>query len=598
MLINSVPINSGELNSVGAAGAAPEPQPIVPGSAFSWRVLVQVAGVDVTSRLTGEVSIDRERGAAGIATFTLQLISGAVIPMAWVGRPVTIDFISTALGLTTESRRYAGRIVTNEWDPLMRLMVCHCGDQLQQRIEQMSVLDIEGMIPSFWSSDVYEDPEGRSRWDYAQERLASVQVSLDSSPYDDLRLTSWYAGGYDFEFGPGSTVYQSVKFSYADLTSLTNKVEIEANYRFSRLRQLNTYYYWKHPETGSVGGTSGFCLWRSQSSELPDIAMIKDAASGAGLSIVKTPAYFRLPPSAADPCGNGVSWRNSYPDLLLGVGFDGGMRWTQAVTEKYTMTVVAEQSIAQAGEVIARESLSIEYTTDFGEKWEGKAFGIDAPRDFIPSNNPLIPGGTLLPIDGGISGHRDERDEGQRQTAFRCLLNQAKTTVILAHTATQVSWDVPTSMVMEVDLIHTLYLNDQGVKAGARCSRVYDRFDLGTGSALTTLTVSVMRGGGAVSDPLNPPAFSVEAQPEPVPPSPISLSLPTQLGRRRSSGTYKEELDGFSGNYDASDNPLLEAFPRRFQVTAPEVPETKRDEKTVPLTGTYRIAIPNDELEL
>ncbi|MGA3683955.1 hypothetical protein ACPCX5_28605, partial [Pseudomonas graminis] len=71
-----------------------------------------------------------------------------------------------------------------------------------------------------------------SRWDYAQERLGTVQASLDASPAGELRLTSWYAGGENFAFGTGTTVYNSVKLSYADLTSLTNKVEIEASYRF------------------------------------------------------------------------------------------------------------------------------------------------------------------------------------------------------------------------------------------------------------------------------------------------------------------------------------------------------------------------------
>ena len=131
----------------------------------------------------------------------------------------------------------------------------------------------------------------------------------------------------------------------------------------------------------------------------------------------------------------------------------------------------------------------------------------------------------------------------------------------------------------------------------ARCSHVYDTFDLAAGSAITTLTITVMRGGGAAEDPLEPPAASSEPQPEPEGPDPIGRSLPTQLGGKKGAPAYKEELDGFSGNYDNAD-PTLEVFPRRFQVTSIDIPEEDTDEKTVDIAATYRVVIPNDLLEL
>jgi hypothetical protein len=450
---------------------------------------------------------------------------------------------------------------------------------------------------------VYEAVDGRSRWDYAQERLTSVQGSLDSSATGDLRLTSWYAGNIDFTFGSGTTVYDSVALSYADLTSLTNTVEIEASYRFPRLRQLNENFTWVHPDTNGMGGMSGFCQWRPDSTELPDVAMVRDAVTGSGLSLVRNPGYNRVPLSAPDPCGNGQPWVNNYADLLLAASLTGGRRWNQPVTEKYALKVVAEASVAQAGEVIARESLSIDFTNDVADAWEGTAFGIDAPRATATKIGNGVGGngtggiGIYPSRDGGETGHADQRDEAQRRGAFLCLLHQAKTSIIQAHSGTKVSWESPTSMVMDVDLIHTLAISDQGIRAAARCSHVYDTFDLANGSALTTLTITVMRGGGTGEDPLEPPQASVEPQPEPEGPDPIGRSLPTQLGGKKGSPAYKEELDGFSGNYDNAD-PTLEVFPRRFQVTSIDIPEEDTDEKTVDISATYRVAIPNDLLEL
>lgn len=576
MLLNGTPLNAGPLNGGGYGIVVKDPQPIVPGNAFRWALRVLVGGIDFTARLTGQVEVDRERGAAGVASFTLQMLPGPVLPMDWVGREVSVDYLTTTLGVTSEKRRYTGRVVTTEWNAIGRLLVCHCGDQLQQRVEKLTVAEVDVLVPAFWSPDVFESPEGRSRWDYLAERLGTVQASLEGSAVGDLRLTSWYAAGVDFTFGAGTTIYDSVSVSYADLTSLTNTVEIEASYRFTRLHQLNETFTWVHPETSGLGGTQGFCLWRQASSELPDIAMVKDSASSAGMSIIKSPIYLRTPGSGADICGNGIPWINGYPDLLLGVTFTGGRRWTQSVTEKYALTVVADASVAQAGEVIARDSVSVDYTTERGEAWEGGAFGVDVPA-----------------ADDGQSGHVDERNEAQRVAALRCLLNQAKTTVVQAHTGTAVSWSVPTSMVLDVDLVHTLRLEDQGVVAQARCSRVVDAFDLGSGSAITTLTVKVMRCGGTYQDPLTAPAYQVTAQAEDI----LAPELATQLGGKNDSPVYDETLDGFSGNYDNAD-PTLPVFERRLQITASEIAAELRDELVVDIPATYRLTIPNDPLEL
>lgn len=571
MLLNGSPLALHILDGFGAAVVAA--QPIVPGRAYRWRLAVLVGGLDMSSRLTGSVTTDRERGAAGVASFTLQMAPGPVLPMDWVGRPVSIDYITTALGQTTQTRRYTGRVITTEWDPLMRLMVCHCGDQLQQRIEALSVIEVETLTPSYWSPDVFEAPAGRSRWDYLQERIGTVQASLDSSPAGDLRLTSWYAETPAFIFDAGSTLYNSVRVAYADLTSLTNTVEVEANYRFSRLHQLSQRYAWGI-------APNGFCVWRTESSELPDVPMVESAASGAGLSLYSV-NYTRLPLSNPDPCGNGIPWTNRYADLLLGVTLLGARRWTQAVTEKYVLNVVAPSSIVQAGAVISRNSFSVEYTSEIGKNWESAAFGLG------------VTGGTVETDLQTDTGHVDDRDNLQRTGAIRCLLNQARTAIILAHTGTSVSWDVPTSMVLPVDLIHTLRVSDQGITAQARCNRVLDNFDLGSGTAITTLSIAVMRGGGSVNDALVAPAGSVVGQAE----NPLQINLATQLGRRDDSPPYNEALDGFSGNWDNS-NPTLDAIPRRFQITGSEIPALERDESTVGINSTYRVAIPNDLLEL
>ncbi|MFZ3185853.1 MAG: hypothetical protein WA173_17125, partial [Pseudomonas sp.] len=293
MLLNGSPLNSVPLN--GLAGIATPPTPIARGLAFRWRLRVLVGGGDVSARLTGRVAADRERAAAGVASLVLQLPAGPVVPADWVGRPVAIYYLSTALGVTTEALCYSGRIVKTEWNVLLRQLSCQCGDQLQQRGEALPIEQIDMLTAgSFWSADVFEPVAGRSRWDYLQERMSSIPASLDSATDGTLRVSSWYAGPPDFEFGPNTTIYDSLSVSYADLTSLTNTVEIEASYRFSRLWQWDITYGWSHPGRAGLDGIQGFCVWRHTTTELPTVDMIEGAAANGGATILSA-NYSYLP---------------------------------------------------------------------------------------------------------------------------------------------------------------------------------------------------------------------------------------------------------------------------------------------------------------
>lgn len=497
----------------------------------------------------------------------LQLAAGPVLPSEWVGRTVVVFYVSTAQGVTSEARRYTGRIVKTEWSSQLRQLACQCGDQLQQRVEALNVAQIDALTPgAFWSADVFEAVAGRSRWDYTQERLGTVAASLDSATDGTLRVSTWYAGAPDFEFGPDTTTYDSMSVSYADLTSLTNTVEIEADYRFNRLWQQNISYSWKHPEAGGNEGAGAFCSWRHHTGETLSVEMVDQAAQNAGLTVLDGAQYNRLPLTGTY-CDPPSFWINTYPDLLLGADFVGGRRWTQPVTEQYRFTVMAPASVAAAGAVIARERLAFEVESELAEQWGSAEF------------------------TDGVTGVADARDDSRRATALLCVLNQATTSIIAAHTATGISWDVPTSMVLGVDLPHTLKLDDQGVKALGRCSRIVDTFDLLAGTAITTLSMSVMRGGGDVSDPLTLPAGGTRA-----PLVAADVTLATQLGGHNDSPIYDDELDGFAGNHD---NPGagMAVFPRRFIFKAPELAADVRDDYPVPIAATYRVKIPNDLLE-
>lgn len=570
-MLNASPLNAVPLNGLAAVGS--EPVNIVRGQSFPWRLRVLVGGLDVTAQLTGPIDTDREEGAAGIGGFSLYIAQGTpVVPPDWKGKAVTIDYISTSQGVTVEERRYTGQIALASWVPTARLLNCKLSDQQQQRVEGMPVAAIDPLVGGYWSADVFEPVEGRSHWDYALERLSTRTASLDCSPTGELRVTSWYATAPHFVFGPGTTLYQSIELQQADLDRTTNRVEIEFSYRYNRLWQRNKNYQWQSPETQGLTGIGGFCQWRTNSHELPTKDMIADAASGNGETVIN-PSYYSLPLTMANPCGDGNPWINTFDDLLLGVSWVGARRWVQTVTETYSLTLATTAGEVDASSIVQRAAYTVDIESDQAEEW------------------------TDEPILGGSSGNTDLPDDARRNAAMTVALRAGLAEIVSAHRETTLTLQVPTSLALGIDLIHTLELNDQGAHAIGKVRRIVDRFDLEGGAALTTISIAVMRGGG-VSDPLTlPPRLGSQSGGGGSDGDGFYVPLPTQLGGRLSSPPYDDALEGFSGNYSSTTSGT-ETFPRRMDAEADEIPAEDRDERQLGLARLYRVGIPNDTLEL
>lgn len=574
MLIGAQPLASGPLAV--ALGSTYEPVYVVRGQTFNWRVRVLVDGVDLTSQVTGMIDVDLEEGAAGVGGFVLYLPPGPVVPDDWKGKPVQIDFISRNRdGVITEQRLFTGKIEMPEWDPTWRLLACDCSDQLQQRVEGMTIEAIDALTGGHWSADLFEPVTGRSRWDYAQERMESRPASLDCSPTGEVRVTNWAAAATPhFVFGPGTTLFESVQIDLQPLGAAINRLEIEAGYRFPRLWQHIQGFGWTHPHASSTG-IPGFCEWRTWSSDLPTTEMIEDAITGAGLTMVGRVGGFKLPLSMGDPCGDGVPWINQFDNLWLSATASGGRRWVQQVTESYKLLLTATGGEDEATQVIARDSGSVAIESSQADEWE--------------SSKPV----------SGVPDSTDLSDEVRRTSALLTLLWGGAVQLLSAHRGTTLSWQVPTDLALGVDLVHTLRLEDKALAQG-KCRRIEHRIDIEGGTAITTISVAISRGGG-VGDPLTAPARP-DTSLEPVSGGAV---LATQLGGRLndpytglSIPPYDDARLGFSGNWDATDDLSAEQFPRRFKVEAVEIPEIYRDERAGEVTAHYRVAIPNDLLEL
>lgn len=574
MLIGAQPLASGPLAV--ALGDAYEPVNVVRGQSFNARVRLLIDGEDFTDRVTGELDVDREEGAAAAAGFVLLMPDEPINPEDWKGRAVTLDYISRdRYGVVTEVRLFTGALKLPALDLTWNLLACECSDRLQQRVEAMAIDEIDALTGGVWSSDLFEPTTGRSHWEYAQERMESRAASLDCATDGSLRVTEWRAASTPhFVFGLGTTLHESVQLDPSDLDEVTNRLEIEAAYRFPRLWQHVQGFGWSHPEYGSTG-ISGFCQWRAWTSELPTTEMITDAITGAGLTLIGGVGGFKLPLNMADPCGDGQPWQNSFDNLWLSATATGARRWVQQVTENYKLLLTAAGGEDEATQVIARDSGSVAIESSQADEWE--------------SNRPVA----------GLPAATDLADEARRTDALLTLIHGGAVQLLSAHRGTTLSWQTPTDLALGVDLVHTLRLEDRAMAQG-KCRRIQHRIDIAAGTAITTISVAISRGGGE-GDALTTPARPDTSLP-PITGSPI---LSTQLGGRlnnpitgASIPPYDDSRLGFSGNWTVADDLTAEQFPRRFEVEAVEIPEIYRDEMTGEVTAHYRVAIPNDLLEL
>lgn len=611
-MLNQYPLNSTPINGLAEEGTAP-PVYLTAGYATRWRPVVTVGGVDLTERIAGVVDVDREEGAAGIAQFDLFFEPGSEVPIDLADQVVTVDYVAEVDGQTVMGRLFTGAVAEPSWSPTNRIMSISCTDRLQQRVEALTLAQVEALTPGFWSADVFEPVAGRSRWDYAQERMSTLTASLDCSAQGELRVTSWYATAPAFVFGDGTAVFQSISVALAQLREATNRAELEVSYRYQRLWQLNENYGWQHVGEHGLTEIQGFCQWRTWSTETPSVEMVESAIEGSGQVLIGTPRYQLLPASSGNPCGDGVPWinTNAAEQLLLAADVTGGRRWAQTVTETYRITLATAAGLVEATRVVSRDSLSFEVEDERVSDWENSLTSVAQSDLTGPPSLPVgVPSGGWAWTPNG--GKVDVIDEARRVDGLRVFMRRAVVELISAHRQTTVSWDVPTSLALDVDLVHTLELDDQYTRARGKCRRVQHRLDMDSGEAIATLSIAVMRGGGD-SDALVVPGRPDTSVPplSSTPGPPNAGSLPTQIGGRlnhppNASGPtdggpvdpYDDDLDGFAGNYSTTDDLTAEQFPRRFTLTAREIPELYRDELTRSTETLLRVGIPNDLLEL
>lgn len=571
MQLNGAGLNSVALNG-GARRTRRQAEVIELADSVRWRLRVVLAGVDISARLTGRLTIDREEGAARLAKLSLLPISGALNLDALTGQPLHIyrqRLEGDVVG--AEQLRFAGQTLRPGLDAFTKMISLTASCDIQNRIEKMTTAQIAALVPgSYWAEAVFGELE--SHWKYCQDRCSTVAGNLDCAPDGSIRFTPWQSRNVaHFSFGPGEVIDGSLAVNPADAGQLVNQLEIALEYRYTRLRHRPYSVSWNHP-------TDNFCAWLAESTDLPTESMLLEAVEQGGWSLVGAPFMVELPPTMTDPCGSGGSWKNTFTDdpHLLSFTVSLAQRTSQTLTERYALTLTATGSVAAFTLQAGRERYSDEVEFDAGS-WE------DLPATSAPSDAVYDDAGDLV---------IDKDETGRRENTLLTVLHCEAVRILASHRQTRVAFQTPITDAV-YDTCHTASIVCLGVHALGKVARVVESWDIDAGSEVAAIELAVSRGGETVA------ADNLAAPPRPAfdfgPAPSHGTTLATQLGGRPTAPPFNEELDCFSGNYGWT-APGAQMYPRRLQFTTPDIAESHRDPVEGVSVATYQINIPTDLL--
>lgn len=544
-----------------------------------WTARCLIDGVDMSASLIDTLRVQGAEGGARIASVQIQPATGTVLPLAWVGKPIILDYVPVFGGVGVPQRLFTGRIDTPEYDFATGTLSLRCTDDLQNRVAALDLDAITTLVGGRYTAAVQGEID--DRWDYAQARLTTVAGSLDASPAGALRTTPWEFSTVWATFTQAMLIDGSTRVSYPQRSTMINQVAVEFDYRYARLRERRSSMGWSG--TNLDMAPTGW--------QYPSQQDVVAAANGTGWTVLS--GVFYPAPAAIPHTSGGFIYpaQNSIDMAILHVG----QRHSQTVTEAYRCTVSAPESVAQNGVLPGSVRGALESAFD-GQAWES-AFDVA----------PLMPG-------GGEQDYAPDATRSDADYALSTLLDQARVKILGSHRSTRITASTVCLPALDMDkrvAIDTLVAGDE-INAEGKVVEVEHVLNLRAGTAITNFSIACFGAGGAgilTPDTLDvpdapAPAAATQDWPSAVP----SLFVSTPY-----SNTYTDNLMGLLLNTPATifveDVPVVgtltepnpyysgDVYPvEGFRVRMPGVVDADRNPITLPAGRDYALIVPADPL--
>ncbi len=531
---------------------------------------VIIDSVDESANITGTIEIDIDSGKARTATFSLLPALGLTDLIAWVNKSVVIKSVLNS-NIKTE---FTGLISKPIYDITTGVTGFLCTDNMQERFETIDQAAIAVITGGYWSESAFNESDG---WEYAQERLSTIQSDLEMDELNNFRTTAWAAKAIpDYTFNTsdyidGSLVVESI----ADRRSIINGVNVELEYRYKRLKQREQAYSWL--DAGIV------CEFYTNPYPLPTQQRVLDAIIGTGWEITSQPVFTLPPVSGSYDCtlygAPLVVWLQN-TTLAQGVDFSIAKRYTQNITEKYTIRIESADSTTALGDISVNKTASLNIDYDSTD-WEASLVA----NGFTDFGTPLT--------DINSDEYINKDDSTERQNSIDTVVNLYTTKIIESHRNTVISFELPYNQ--NIDTIHTSRVINPLLTAKGKISRVLKRINTESAESTVKVTIKLIKPFGVGIPSADDPIVTPDGLPTVTDIQTADLNLLSHLGGQDATA-YDPLWGGWVTDYDVITEPGHIPYPTEFNVNTPKITLNSIDNVDALDSSLINVIIPDDEL--
>lgn len=560
-----------------------------------WDVEVRIGGELIeTSKLHGNITIERKEGTAALADITLIPDLGTQDVVAYSGKSITID----ARTISGVRRLFTGIVDIPDVKLIEKKIILRCSDRRQEKINS-ELADLVSTIGQY--SDKVFNANDDDVATQLSHRLSTVPKTLDFDAYGTAYVTDLLAKATpDFTLSDGQVFRQEPIINLLSRARLVNSVTVGYKYRYSRLYHWTRSFRWTSPIDFD------FCLFLRGGYQLTPKTMITQAVTAASWPIKGTITFTDTPPggwycggigwlgysalgyytqitdengnTVSDSSGNALSSLTTYTGqqdittlFATKAEWQAGTRWSQIVEEDYTFTVKAPQSIAQYGEVEGFVGTEFETESEATE-WE----------DYQSYDDLGAGDNFVLDLD---------TERNTFNTIQNIAINQAKTKIITSHRDTLVTFY--RDLWNQVELHNTVRVNTGPIQAKGKVFKIRHTLDINTGQDETEVTIALSKAQGSTTETV--PQFLAKPSDTSFSPETSTIELASHYGEDPTTEAAAS-WSGYAGN-------ITQGFERTFYTTqfvvdTPAVPDEYRQSRTIQGSagGSYDIELQDDEL--
>lgn len=442
---------------------------------MSWTsIILTVNSVVIdNSRIFGVIRIKRRENEASVMDVTLLESTGVQDLNYWHGKDVSL----VVDGVTA----FTGLIDYPNTDVVGRKIALVCSDNRREILNA----NVSGELSSIghYSDAVFSGPDDVI--DELEQRLQTVPSVAELKPDGVYAITDINPKGVaDYTLTNADVYRRNPGVTPASRTRLTNQVDLDFEFRYTRLR---------HRERGFKIEDLSFCdiLDLGVLGSFTKKTTMENWANNLGWLLNDSSIVWEeMPastPSTAPPCTVDIAYVQD-TSFATSMTFDAATRFAQTITEKFSITVNAPQSIAQYGLINWGQSNGYEAKYESND-WES----------FTEYAEPT--GGTDDVNDYYIDKTGDISDFNN---AVLTAINIAKTKIIKSHRDHRTDFEIELNL--DLNLTHTIALNTDYITAKGKVTDIEHTLFLSKRYGVTKVEIAQSTAQGAqVSDAINVP---------------------------------------------------------------------------------------------